>query len=83
MAGSVFEWVLDFRTTAGYADHVTEGCGDPGHDCASLTPDPAGYRTIRGGAFSSLGDSLRSAYRSNFDPDKTLRSIGFRCARSL
>ncbi|WP_437325375.1 formylglycine-generating enzyme family protein [Sorangium sp. So ce381] len=70
LAGSLFEWVLDY-----HAD-LTETC----NNCAALTDGGYG-RGSRGGAFSHTEETLSPTYRIGELPERTLSFYGFRCAR--
>jgi formylglycine-generating enzyme required for sulfatase activity/rhodanese-related sulfurtransferase/CRP-like cAMP-binding protein/chromosome segregation ATPase len=72
MAGNVQEWVQDCYR-AGYADAPVDGS-------ARLMPQCT-QRAVRGGAYSSPQDSLRSARRGQYDQDTRLDNIGFRIVR--
>lgn len=70
LAGSLFEWVLDY-----HAD-LTGTCTN----CAALTDGGFG-RGSRGGAFSHTEETLSPTYRIGELPEMTLSFYGFRCAR--
>ncbi|WP_437764072.1 SUMF1/EgtB/PvdO family nonheme iron enzyme [Sorangium sp. So ce764] len=70
LAGSLFEWVLDY-----HAD-LTGACTN----CATLTDGGFG-RGSRGGAFSHTEETLSPTYRIGELPERTLSFYGFRCAR--
>ncbi|WP_437982092.1 formylglycine-generating enzyme family protein [Sorangium sp. So ce117] len=70
LAGSLFEWVLDY-----HAD-LTATCTN----CAALTDGGFG-RGSRGGAFSHTEETLSPTYRIGELPERTLSFYGFRCAR--
>lgn len=72
MAGNVQEWVQDCYH-AGYA-------GAPDDGSAWLTPGCT-QRVVRGGAYSSPQDTLRSAKRGQYDQDTRLDNLGFRVVR--
>jgi len=69
MHGNVWEWCSDL-----YLVH-------PGRTEPPL--DPGASRSMRGGAYTSRGDQLRSAYRDGYPPRSTGPKYGFRVARSL
>jgi formylglycine-generating enzyme required for sulfatase activity len=84
MHGNVWEWVEDC-----YAPY------DPTRlDAAAVETDAETlvlfsgdstclYRVLRGGSWYDYGESLRSALRSESDPNHAASHIGFRVARSL
>ncbi len=72
MAGNVQEWTQDCYQT-GYA-------GAPADGSAWLTPECT-QRVVRGGAYTSPLDSLRSARRGQYDQDTRLDNVGFRVVR--
>jgi formylglycine-generating enzyme required for sulfatase activity/rhodanese-related sulfurtransferase/chromosome segregation ATPase len=72
MAGNVQEWTQDCYR-AGYADAPVDGS-------ARLTPECT-QRAVRGGAYTSPLDSLRSAKRGQYDQETRLDNLGFRVVR--
>jgi formylglycine-generating enzyme required for sulfatase activity len=72
MAGNVQEWTADC-----YNNNYT---GAPVDGSAWLTPECTA-RVVRGGAYSSPKDSLRSAKRGQLDQDTRLDNVGFRVVR--
>lgn len=71
IAGNVFEWCHDWWTT-GVSDEI-----DP------AGPDSGTTRVLRGGAFGTAADYLRSARRYGFDPAMRQLNFGVRPVRSL
>ncbi len=65
--GNVWEWVQDK-----YGPNLTRIRAD------STAPDTHAYRVLRGGAFSTLASSTRSASRYGYDPLGRISSVGFR-----
>jgi formylglycine-generating enzyme required for sulfatase activity len=74
MAGNVAEWVSDWFDAAYYA-----GAG-PWTDPAG--PETGSQRSVRGGAFNSIGDDIAVTARSSANPPAHENDIGFRCAAS-
>ena len=72
MSGNVQEWVEDC-----YHNSYT---GAPADGSAWLTPH-CQQRVVRGGAYSSPLDSLRSAKRAQLSQDTRLDNLGFRVVR--
>ena len=72
MAGNVYEWVSDF-----YSDSYYESSPEANPQ----GPDNGIYKVLRGGAWSSSHEQVRSAYRNYSDNDFIL--YGFRCALSI
>jgi formylglycine-generating enzyme required for sulfatase activity len=72
-AGNVQEWVEDCYR-ANYKDAATDGSAWKARRCTQ--------RVIRGGAYSSPIDSLRSARRGQYDHDTRLDNLGFRVVRA-
>jgi formylglycine-generating enzyme required for sulfatase activity len=70
LAGNVFEWTLDNYDT--YAI--------PCENCANVAPGSA--RTIRGGAWNSTDQALKSGKRIFAAPEGHVVSVGVRCARN-
>jgi len=73
LAGSVWEWTLDWLDTNWYA-----AGGATCSDCARVSSGT--HRAIRGGAYSFEAVTLRAAVRSGDDPSSVEASVGFRCA---
>ena len=74
MSGNVWEWVSSL-----YEDYPYDLNDGREEDTGSRTDV---RRVFRGGGFSLTSLNLRSANRSDGDPDGTLNGLGFRCARS-
>ncbi len=74
LAGSMYEWVLDW--IGGYGS-VQTGCSD----CANLST--ASDRVMRGGFWSTAALAVRVAERFPVTPTSQYISDGFRCARSV
>lgn len=73
MAGNVYEWVADWYAVDYYQNsQVNNPTG----------PDQGTARVIRGGAWSSDWNFLRTASRLSYYPDGHSNDIGFRCAQS-
>lgn len=72
MAGNVQEWAQDCYR-AGYVDAPVDGS-------ARLTPECT-QRAVRGGAYTSPQDTLRSAKRGQYDQDTRLDNLGVRVVR--
>ena len=68
--GNVWEWVQDK-----HGPYFTRSLAD------STAEDTNTYRVLRGGAFSTLPHSTRSASRTGFDPSGRISSVGFRILR--
>ena len=76
MAGSVWEWTLDW-----YAIYTAASSSNPTGPVSVPAP---GRRLIRGGAWNDYNPThARSAFRNNSDPATTDPVLGFRCARTL
>ena len=71
MHGNVWEWVQD------YWSRELPGGDDP------LQTEVSAFRVIRGGGWGESARNLRSAIRSNFNPDYGYASVGFRLVRTL
>ena len=72
VAGNVQEWTTDCYHGS-YQDAPDDGS-------AWLSPECT-MRVVRGGAYTSPLDSLRSAKRSQYDQDTRLDNLGFRVVR--
>jgi formylglycine-generating enzyme required for sulfatase activity len=73
MAGNVSEWVADWYSETYYSESP---------DNNPTGPPPATYRVLRGGSYDGLIITLKTFYRSWFDPVINNGKIGFRCASS-
>ena len=69
--GNVWEWVWDWYQSNYESQTGTDPTG----------PQTGEYRVLRGGAFDSTAQGLRSASRYWSIPDYGYRDIGLRCAR--
>lgn len=70
MAGNVWEWVSSLYMFYPYlADFGTE----------DMSLDA--FRVLRGGSWTSLDYSVRSALRRSYDPANSDQDLGFRCSR--
>jgi formylglycine-generating enzyme required for sulfatase activity len=74
MAGNVWEWVHDRYDRRYYS--VSPAKNPQG-------PATGASRVLRGGSWYNYDNFVRSAFRSNFDPDGWNFFSGFRCVRSL
>jgi formylglycine-generating enzyme required for sulfatase activity len=72
--GNVNEWVEDCYHDS-YSGAPADGSAWTAGDCSD--------RILRGGDWSNLPDSLRSADRYHLTPDKRYVQVGFRVARTL
>lgn len=73
LAGNIAEWVYDWYDKNYYKK--AEKRNPKG-------PEKGKYHTIRGGAWNSLPNNLRSTDRYGFDDAKDFYGIGCRCAKS-
>lgn len=73
LAGNIAEWVYDWYDKNYYK---TSPYKNP------RGPDKGKYHVIRGGAWNSLPDYLRSSSRYGYDDAKDFYGIGCRCAKS-
>lgn len=74
MAGSMWEWTLDWYDENYYAEsEVNDPAG----------PETGFARVIRGGAwpFNNQADRIRATNRSSLTPDFISSAVGFRCVR--
>jgi len=67
MAGNVWEWVQDDYTAY------------PGGDSSAISRSDIGNKVIRGGSWSERDETIKTTYRSSFDPKRDANDIGFRC----
>ncbi len=72
MAGNIAEWVNDWYDKSYYSVSEYKNPGGP---------QTGTYHVIRGGAWNSLPDYMRSARRYGVDDAKDFYGIGCRCAR--
>lgn len=73
MAGNVQEWTADCYHQ-NYVGAPADGSAWEGEDCSQ--------RVVRGGAYSSSLDALRSAKRAQLAEDTRLDNLGFRVVRA-
>ncbi len=71
MAGSVYEWVADTYTRDFYMNAPQDN---------PVNKARTAQRPVRGGAYSSDDDGVRTAKRSSFEAKARTRFVGFRCA---
>ena len=71
-AGNVQEWTQDCYHNS-YKGAPSDGSAWQSAGCSQ--------RVVRGGAYSSPLDSLRSSKRAQFDQDTRLDNLGFRVVR--
>lgn len=72
MLGNVWEWVHD-----AYGDYATIHYVDP------IGPKRGSAKVVRGGAFDSGAEDIRSARRRGLEPDTATSNVGFRVARTV
>ena len=73
LAGNIAEWVYDWYDKSYYLK--SEYLNPRG-------PDEGTYHIVRGGAWNSMGDYLRSASRYGYNDANDFYGIGCRCAKS-
>jgi formylglycine-generating enzyme required for sulfatase activity len=79
MVGNVFEWTADCMHTS-YKGAPEDGSAwTEGDNCAT----PRAERVARGASWLDHPEFLRSANRMWFTPDRRVRNLGFRVARTL
>ncbi len=71
MAGSVWEWCMDFYAENYYSNSPARN---------PIGPASGFLRVVRGGAWNSPGSSLRVVHRNNLPPSIQYFVVGFRCA---
>jgi len=74
MAGNIAEWVYDWYDRKYYS--VSEYKNPRG-------PAKGKYHTIRGGAWNSLSEYMRSNFRYGYNDGNDFYGIGCRCAKSV
>jgi len=75
MAGSVWEWTLDW-----YAADTYEQSKDSKH----IAPDSGTRRVIRGGGWMDIeAIDLRTTARAGLPPESRMSDLGFRCVRPI
>jgi serine/threonine-protein kinase len=75
MAGNVSQWVADLYQSGYYAMLGNNASNPQG-------PSSGDFRVLRGGAWFSNDDSVRSAVRGTYGLPVNSFYVGFRCARS-
>jgi len=74
LAGNIAEWVYDWYDKTYYSSGVYKN---------PRGPETGTHHVIRGGAWNSLPDYMRSSRRYGYDDAKDFYGIGCRCARSV
>ena len=76
MAGSAFEWVVDWFSSTYYtaSSPLCDNC---------VSTAFASARVTRGGGWSYGAESMRAAFRDGFPPSMTDDLLGLRCARRI
>lgn len=83
--GNVFEWTADFYDAQYYQEENNINPTGPIGDCHTSVEGETGvcqFRVIRGGAYNTTEDVIRSAARSFAEPELVDLNVGFRCAYS-
>jgi sulfatase modifying factor 1 len=77
LAGSLWEWTLDWYDSAWYTTHGSSGSCK---NCANVNSGSG--RVIRGGSFGNDADYIRAAFRNTSAPAFRNEYVGLRCART-
>lgn len=73
MSGNAWEWVQDFYDN----DYFQSGENRNPHGPINGT-----QKVLKGGSWENSWDRVRISYRKALEPEKKLKSLGFRCAKS-
>jgi formylglycine-generating enzyme required for sulfatase activity len=77
LAGSVYEWNLDWYDSSWYSQYTQSG------SCKNCANTQSGsFRVIRGGDFYDAAANVRAASRNNDAPANRDFGLGLRCART-
>jgi formylglycine-generating enzyme required for sulfatase activity/DNA-directed RNA polymerase subunit RPC12/RpoP len=72
VAGNVWEWVSDYFNPGYYQISPEKN---------PLGPQSSKYRVIRGGGWNNPASGVRIVQRTGLNPDLSLDTLGFRCAK--